>query len=151
MKVEWWQTMVKGKNNKDLYRRMDFDDIKYNWDETVKFKNIKVTFGRGHVVEFVMYNSLPYLSYLQRMNKNERIKLIEDKFAFTLVRTKLGPSATEVLFSIEKFAAASKTKVSLRFEEVWFDEATMEENLNRLDEIMGYLLEYEVADILMEY
>lgn len=151
MKVEWWQTTVKGKNNKDLYRRMDFDEIKFDWDDTVRLKNIKVTFGRGNVVEFIIYNSFPYLSYLQRMNKYEKIEAIRDMFAFTLVRTKLGPSATEVFFSIDKFANVSKTKVSLRNKEVWFDEDTMAENLNRLDEIMGYLLEYEVADILMEY
>lgn len=133
------------------YEQTNIETILGKWPDKLESKLVKVTCGRGNLIEFDIYNSNPFLTYNNKINRFQNIEVYDGLFAINILRVKLGQSATEVVAMVQNLNCSKMPKTWYYTRDHWFEKEELSKILYRLEEIMGYLPEYEVMDILFEY
>ncbi|MNK38789.1 hypothetical protein D3C87_573850 [compost metagenome] len=123
-------------------------NVLLNWGPKEDVKYLKISYGKGNWIEFDLYNSGPYLTYLKKTRKE--VKIVEGKF-FLSVRSdhKIGQTASQVLAMVDNISK-NFNKLRLAREECWVDLDTMNETLMRVEEILEDVDGYRVMDALFE-
>lgn len=131
------------------YYQTELSDILLNWNENEDVKYIKVTYGKGNVIEMDLYNSGPYLTYLQKTRKD--VTIVEGKF-FLMIRqsNRIGETANKVLRMIDMLGK-SFSKFKLADASNWVDLDKMNEILLNVEEVLEDVDAYKVMDELTDF
>lgn len=130
------------------YFHSNLKDILTSWGPKEDVKYIKVSYGKGNWLEFDLYNSGPYLTYLQKVRKH--VKPVDGLF-YLSVRSdhKVGDTAAKILSMIDGLGKRF-SKLKMENPENWMTLDEMNGLMLEIEELIENVEEYRVMDELMD-